>query len=50
MQENLWGMTCNQVIWTCPDCGRERPFGNQWAGGQKNSGLLQHDCKLKESL
>ena len=29
MEENLWGMSCNQVHWTCPDCGRERPFGNQ---------------------
>ena len=29
MQENLWGMTCNNITWTCPDCGRTRSFGNQ---------------------
>jgi hypothetical protein len=29
MTENLWGMTCNQIQWTCPDCGLLRPFGNQ---------------------
>ncbi len=29
MQENLWGMTCNQITWTCPDCGAIRNFGNQ---------------------
>ena len=29
MQENLWGMTCNNITWTCPDCGAERNFGNQ---------------------
>jgi len=29
MQENLWGMTCNYVNWTCPDCGASQGFGNQ---------------------
>jgi hypothetical protein len=29
MQENLWGMTCNNITWTCPDCGAIRSFGNQ---------------------
>ena len=29
MLENLWGMTCNNVTWICPDCGEIRPFGNQ---------------------
>jgi hypothetical protein len=28
MEENLWGMTCNGVVWTCPDCGEIRGFGN----------------------
>ncbi|MFH1434994.1 MAG: hypothetical protein ABIJ56_04680 [Pseudomonadota bacterium] len=22
MDENAWGLTCNHVTWTCPDCGR----------------------------
>lgn len=26
MNENLWGMTCNYVTWTCPDCGQDRSF------------------------
>lgn len=21
MDENLWGLTCNNLTWTCPDCG-----------------------------
>lgn len=29
MQDNLWGMTCNHITWTCPDCGAENNFGNQ---------------------
>jgi hypothetical protein len=29
MAENAWGMTCNQITWQCPDCGRENGFGNQ---------------------
>ena len=29
MEENRWGMTCNNIWWTCPDCGAARPFGNQ---------------------
>jgi hypothetical protein len=28
MEENFWGMTCNGVHWTCPDCGAIRSFGN----------------------
>jgi hypothetical protein len=28
MEENYWGMTCNGVVWTCPDCGQNRGFGN----------------------
>jgi hypothetical protein len=26
MQRDLWGFTCNNVTWTCPDCGEERSF------------------------
>lgn len=29
MTDNLWGMTCNQITWTCPDCGADNGFGNQ---------------------
>ncbi len=29
MQENLWGMTCNNITWTCPDCGWENNFGTR---------------------
>ena len=29
MQRNLWGMTCNNITWVCPDCGRSNGFGNQ---------------------
>ncbi|HID28930.1 MAG TPA: hypothetical protein EYP19_02870 [Desulfobacterales bacterium] len=29
MMENLWGMTCNAIDWTCPDCGQQCGFGNQ---------------------
>ncbi|MEJ5300201.1 MAG: hypothetical protein WHS38_04350 [Thermodesulforhabdaceae bacterium] len=28
MEENLWGMTCNGINWTCPDCGAIHGFGN----------------------
>jgi len=28
MEENFWGMTCNGITWTCPDCGAIRGFGN----------------------
>lgn len=28
MQENIWGMTCNNITWVCPDCGAYRGFGN----------------------
>lgn len=26
MQENLWGMTCNNITWVCPDCGNILSF------------------------
>jgi len=26
MDENLWGMTCNNVTWECPECGAFRAF------------------------
>jgi len=26
LEDNLWGLTCNHVTWTCPDCGRDRSF------------------------
>lgn len=26
MDENAWGMTCNWVTWTCPDCGKQRNY------------------------
>ena len=29
MQDNLWGMTCNNITWSCPDCGARNNFGNQ---------------------
>jgi hypothetical protein len=29
LQDNLWGLTCNNITWTCPDCGATRNFGNQ---------------------
>ncbi len=29
MDENRWGLTCNNITWTCPDCGAENGFGNQ---------------------
>ena len=29
MQENMWGMSCNAITWTCPDCGEQNGFGNQ---------------------
>lgn len=29
MDHNLWGMTCNNITWVCPDCGRSNGFGNQ---------------------
>ncbi|MGN7611015.1 hypothetical protein ACQZV8_02910 [Magnetococcales bacterium HHB-1] len=29
MQENLWGMTCNQITWICSDCGWENNFGTR---------------------
>jgi hypothetical protein len=28
MEENFWGMSCNGITWTCPDCGAIRNFGN----------------------
>ncbi|MBF0189421.1 MAG: hypothetical protein HQL50_15970 [Magnetococcales bacterium] len=30
MNDNLWGMTCNQISWTCPDCGYDgNSFGTR---------------------
>ena len=29
MEENRWGLTCNNIDWECPDCGRSNGFGNQ---------------------
>jgi hypothetical protein len=29
MHENAWGMTCNGITWTCPDCGDQNEYGNQ---------------------
>ncbi len=29
MDENSWGMTCNNITWACPDCGESNSFGNQ---------------------
>ena len=26
MEENAWGLTCNHVTWTCPDCGKVRSY------------------------
>ncbi len=26
MLENTWGLTCNHVTWTCPDCGELRSY------------------------
>jgi hypothetical protein len=29
MEENRWGLTCNNITWQCPDCGDWNNFGNQ---------------------
>ena len=29
MEENRWGLTCNNINWECPDCGRWNGYGNQ---------------------
>jgi hypothetical protein len=29
MEENRWGMTCNNITWICPDCGLSNGYGNQ---------------------
>ena len=26
MDENAWGVTCNGITWTCPDCGATRSY------------------------
>ena len=26
MDENLWGVTCNNVTWVCPDCGQPNGY------------------------
>ncbi len=29
MDQNRWGMTCNNITWVCPDCGDSNNYGNQ---------------------
>jgi hypothetical protein len=26
MRKDLWGFTCNNVTWLCPDCGKVRSY------------------------
>ncbi len=26
LEENRWGITCNNITWECPDCGNMRSF------------------------
>ena len=26
MQRDLWGFTCNNITWVCPDCGALRSY------------------------
>ncbi|MBL6976019.1 MAG: hypothetical protein ISR64_09835 [Deltaproteobacteria bacterium] len=26
MNDNLWGVTCNNITWECPDCDRIRSY------------------------
>lgn len=26
MDENLWGVTCNNITWVCPDCGEPNGY------------------------
>jgi len=26
MDENAWGITCNNLTWECPDCGSVHSF------------------------
>lgn len=26
MQRDLWGFTCNNITWVCPDCGAIRSY------------------------
>jgi len=26
MRRDLWGFTCNNVTWVCPDCGEVRSY------------------------
>lgn len=26
MRRDLWGFTCNNVTWVCPDCGQVRSY------------------------
>ncbi|MBW2524196.1 MAG: hypothetical protein JRI23_08470 [Deltaproteobacteria bacterium] len=28
MDENRWGLTCNDITWQCPDCGKWHSYGN----------------------
>jgi len=29
MEENKWGLTCNNITWVCPNCGESNGYGNQ---------------------
>ena len=29
MEDNRWGLTCNNITWECPDCGGFNGYGNQ---------------------
>ncbi|MFO8047604.1 MAG: hypothetical protein R6U29_01115 [Desulfosudaceae bacterium] len=29
MYENIWGLSCNNITWTCPDCRGQNGLGNQ---------------------
>ena len=26
MERDLWGFTCNNITWVCPDCGEVRSY------------------------
>jgi len=29
MYENIWGLSCNHITWTCPECQGHNGLGNQ---------------------